>query len=126
MKRKNKAMLKALKIHREKMEQEGKLAPARTKVLYPKLVVRKDGKPTCFVCNNKMEDFRELRELKGTNQEGSTYWDVLKGRVSANVVCLGKMGREYPLYRCTKCEPGSQRWNKKKYLSKLSEKFNGK
>lgn len=108
------------------MEAEGKLKPEKKKVLHPKLMVRKDGKPTCFVCNDKLESLRDLQKMVGTSLQYSNQWDILKNRVNANIVCLGKMGREYPLYRCTKCEPGSQRWNKNKYLSKLSEKFNGK
>jgi len=123
MKRKSNGVLKALKIHRKKMEAEGKLKPEKKKVLHPKLMVRKDGKPTCFVCNDKLESLRDLQEMVGTSLQYSNQWDILKNKVNANIVCIGKMGREHNLYRCTRCEPGSPRYMKNKYLAKHYEKY---
>ncbi|MAG24722.1 hypothetical protein CMI47_03995 [Candidatus Pacearchaeota archaeon] len=116
---------KALSIHREKMEREGKVltpSPER-EVKHPDIMTRKDGKPVCFVCSDKLNDLRDLLELKGTSQEGTQHYDRVVDRVRKGVVSIGGIGRNYPLYRCTRCEPGSPRWNKNEYLRNHFARF---
>ncbi len=122
----NGSVQKALKKHREKMEAEGKLKPEKKKkILHPLLINRKDGLPTCYVCGNKLEELRELQELKREGRYGTDHYNKLQVVVSAKVTSIGKMGREHNLYRCTTCEPGSPKYMRNTYLRKIHEEFVG-
>lgn len=90
----------------------------KEKILHPSLMVRKDGKPTCYVCHDKMEALRDLRKMKGTTEEGSDYYNKMLLKVTSTIITVGKMGRQFPLYRCGTCEPGSTKYMKNKYLRK--------
>ena len=109
---------------KKKIIMKRKVKPEKTKkLLHPNIMSRKDGKANCYVCYKPLYDIRELREMKGTPQEGTNYYLSILHRVSSTLVTIGRMGRKFPLYRHNKCEPGSNGYNKNKYLRKQSKKF---
>ena len=97
MKRKMKRKKKPIEMKRKKkvveMKRKPKPPPEPKKVLYPNIMIRKDGKPSCFVCHKPLHDLRDLRDMKGTDEEYSDYYQKLLSKVSGSITMLSGMGR---------------------------------
>lgn len=95
------------------------LIPKKTKGI--QVMIRKDGKPNCFVCYKKLHLLREFRKMKENNEEHLLEFDIIRIKVNATIVKLPS-NRIHPLYRHTKCEPGSNNYKKNKKLYKQYKK----
>ena len=109
---------------------EGRIKRKKKPVIYidlpPKkkgvqVMIRKDGKPNCFVCYQKLDLLRKLMKMKEENQDFTDSYNTLRLRVNNTIVRIPS-NRNHPMYRHVKCEAGSHHYNKNKLLKKHLKK----
>ena len=99
--------------------------PKTKKTFADRIIIRKDGKPNCFVCQKPLDLLRELNVMKeevdyGNKQERDAL-KKLSMKVNNTIVMLPNKNRR--LYRHADCEHGSTKYLKNKALKKYSEKI---
>ncbi len=122
MERKQKMKRKVLP-EKPKMKRKVKavsLPPVKRKGL--QVMIRKDGKPNCFVCYKKLTLLRQLRQMKEDGKEHLDAYTSLRLKVNNTIVRLPSNSIN-PLYRHVKCEAGTANHSKNKRLKKHFEKM---
>jgi hypothetical protein len=93
----------------------------KKKHIHDRIIMRKDGKPNCFVCYEPLDLLRKLTEMKENDQDYTDAYNTLRLRVNNTIVRIPS-NRKYGLFRHEKCEPGSPKHNKNKILKKHAAK----